>query len=300
MKKQILLALMLFASAGIAQAEDESCCSTCVVVCEPVSCCECKVNSRTFFSVQPLFQIATPEFESVFRDRMHARTDGHGGAIQIVPFGSRSTESNRLASFFTPFCKSSLEVSEQLEDTPDVLAQYFNIRTVNGTFKSKIKFCPTRTEAGVGLSYKQSFYERSNGSSFWFLITAPITYVHTDMGFCEQVIDDGGGVNTNCTINLSGGKLKGTRQVVDCDDCCSTTCCDTEPITASVANMTEAFRQKEWCCGKIDCRCDMTETRLANFDILIGYETVRNDEYYLESFFGITAPTGNRVKGIRA
>jgi hypothetical protein len=63
-----------------------------------------------------------------------------------------------------------------------------------------------------------------------------------------------------------------------------------------VANMTEAFRQASWECGKIDCACDMTETRLAFLELTLGYELLNGEHCNALGYFGVLAPTGNSVQ----
>lgn len=295
MKKQILLALALIASAGITQADGSStCCGPSEVSCQPVECCACTVKSHTFFSVRPLFQVASPEYETLFRDRIHARPEGKGGAIQLVPFGSHSSEPYRIATFFTPVCKSTLKVAELESENPDVLAGYFNIATVSGNFKSFIQFCPSRTETGLGIAYEQCLYEKDDGRCLWLTVTGPITNVHTRMKMIEQVISTGGGKlapDSDPLIGQDGSTCNnGTAS------CCAIV--PPVPVDAPVATMTDAFNQPQWRHGKIDCRCSMERTRLANLDILIGFETIKRDECYAESYFGITIPTGNRVGNV--
>src|SRR5579872_4697457 len=281
MKKQILLALLL-TGAGVAQASSSDPCNVpCTVIPQRDECCACKVSSHTFFSNRPLFQIATPEYETLFRERLLCRKDDRGGVVQAVPFYSKSSnDSSRLATFFTPFCKSTLDVEEQepsFPNTTDLLAQYFNIATINGTFHSKIQFKPRHTEAGVGLSYKQALFTFKDDRDLWILFSGPITNVTNSMGFHEQVLDNGGGVqNQSCGVNLRT---------------------DGDTVDLAVGNMTQAFRQQKWKYGKIDCRCKLSETALANLDIVLGYDLVkRGEECYFEGFFGLSIPTGNHVK----
>lgn len=234
--------------------------------------CDCKVTSHTFFSVRPQYQSASPERVSLFHDPM-MRENGHGGTMQFVLFGGRSTHEKDLARFFTPFCKESLLVLEDpAGGTPDLLAQNFNITTVNGNFESSIKLKPRQSVFGLGFTYRQnlgnwfSCFEDCE-HPWWFEISSPLMRVQNRVDLEETVTNDGGGV---ATIN---GLPE--DQVL-------------------VANMTAAFNQTAWKYGKINDNDKMRKTRLADIEFKVGYEWVNTDCCGIESWIGLHIPTGNR------
>ena len=109
--------------------------------CGPCTSCDCEVSSRSYLSVRPLFQSASPEMTSAFRyDRPHVKDDGCESAVQFVLFGSQSNQEKDLARYFFPFCKTELTVDEavpapnpqdQNQFGPDLLAGHFNIFTLS-------------------------------------------------------------------------------------------------------------------------------------------------------------------------
>lgn len=289
MKKNILLILLLAAAGGSVRADD--CCTPCPSVCSDAPCdrivdvgceeCACKATSHTFFSVRPEWEAGSPERLVMFRrDRMLARDKDSAwkGGLEIALFGGRSTHAGRLANFFTPFCKSVLNVTETDTLTNDILSHHFNIYTNNGNFESNISFAPQRSVVGFGVDYKQAFAEYKDGHYFWWEIAAPIVRVKTSMNLRENVINDGGGINTDFVPPAAFvGEDTGVPQ-------------------GPVANMTEAFAQSLWNCGRIEnCKCD-TITRIADIDLRLGYDIVSHDTCYLESYLGILIPTGNKAK----
>jgi hypothetical protein len=61
--------------------------------------------------------------------------------------------------------------------------------------------------------------------------------------------------------------------------------------------MKEAFKQSEWCYGKIDCKT-RSKTRIAFLELKIGYEWLQHDPYHFESYFGLILPTGNKPNSV--
>jgi len=317
MKKHLVLVLMLVAGmSNFAQADNccpttncstscpKSCnpCDDCCMAC-PKELCECsgKYTSRTFFSIAPVYQKGRPEFESHFRDGIHAREDGIKGALEITPFGGRSTREPRLAAYFAPTRKNVLTVSEDPTDpTADILARNFDI--YNFGFKSKISFNPIHSFAGIGFRYKQSLWTSCSGHNLWVDFSMPVTHVRNSLNFCEDVLNTGTRLvpgetvaYANCTPGIVANRSCGSCCEPSCNDCCIT---GTTVVSSMVNNMTDAFKQEAWHYGRIDCGCE-TKTAVSNFDMRLGYETIWNDTARLESYFGFSAPTGNKVRGVK-
>lgn len=234
--------------------------------------CDFEETSQTFLAIHPHFQSSSPEMVSAFRDdRLHVREDGRHGTIQFALFGSRTTNDEDLARYFFPFGKTELIVDERIEELrpgveADLLALHFNIFTTNSNFSSKISIEPRQSVIGLGLHYRQSFArneEKDRG--FFFSFSTPITRVKNDLNFTEKVIEDGGEPNEAADENV-------------------------------VANMKEAFNQKEWKFGKITTK-SMTKTRLAAIEVKLGYEWLQHDPCHLESYIGVIIPTGNDPEG---
>lgn len=229
---------------------------------------------------------------------MHARQDGIKGALEIVPFGGRSTKEPRLAAYFGPSCKNVFTVNEDpTVANTDLLARNFDITNIG--FSSKISFNPRHSFAGVGFRYKQGLWESCSGHTLFVDFSMPVVHVRNTLNFCEEVLNTGtrfvnGILLAPCTPGTVLNRACGSC----CDDSCNDCCATSTFVTSSVNNMTEAFRQDAWHYGRIDCGCE-TKTAVANFDMRIGYETVQNEHARLESYFGFSAPTGNKVRGVK-
>lgn len=270
--------------------------------------CDCKATSHTFFSDEweLIFGPTAPSRVTLFRDRLHAsnRDSCKGnGAFQAVIFGGKMTKSDRMARYFLPDCKTKLIVREQaspaVPDT-DVLANYLNIYTVNGTFLSEVTFEPHHSIVGAGLEYQHVFYEREDGRALWWDIRLPIVNVKNGIRICENIIDNGGGAGVtpvNPALTTMGVRSR------SCGDDCDTSChapCTVDPTVAlaPVGSVTEAFAQPGWCYGRIDaCSSANKKTRAGDLQISVGYEIIKTDHCFFESYIGGVAPTGNKVKG---
>jgi hypothetical protein len=268
----ITLALASIASSTPLAAKQGTCGDKKHFPCPP-SPCVCKATSKTFFADRPLYQTGSPIIESLFYDRTEAAQDGCGGAVEFALFGSQTTDSTRgnLAAYFMPCCKTQLRVKSNAirdEGLPaDIVAEEFNIITVNDDFESLITFAPQQTIVGLGFTYRQTF-ARCDARQFWFGISTPLTRVKNTMSLCENVINNGGGVLTE-----EGGIE-----------------------TGAVANMTQAFAQPNWTAGRIDCACEVAKTYLADITLELGYEYLRKENLHAESHVGIVIPTGNEVR----
>ncbi len=228
--------------------------------------CECAPGGKSYLATRPHFQSASPEMVSAFRyDFIHSGKDGIGGALQIVPLGSRSTRSSDLARYFMPFCNETVNVHEEDQDYPrnNLLAAHFNIFTKNSDFQSAVTIAPRQTVGGFGIQLRQDFaWNKKNNSGFWFSVSAPLIHVRNELNFCEKIINDGGGVDTDQDAN-------------------------------AVANMTQAFMQSDWKYGKISCDA-LTETKIADIEIKLGMEWLQYDPCHLEGYISFLIPTGTR------
>jgi len=259
----------------------------CTQKCYPSDCiepCECRINSKTFFTLHEPFKTGSPEHDTIFNDRLISKKNGLHGVTQVVAFGGRSTSPETFSTYFAPDCQTSFIVSETEEDDTDILARHFNILTKNkvleltdqsneelATFKSRIYIRPQSSHAGIGLSYKQAFWEYDNGTRrLWFEVTGPLVHIENSMNLSEEVISTGGGPAD--TVNLPDNK-------------------------ALPATMTEAFNQSDFCYGRIDTCRKISETKLAHVDIKVGLFFAKEEMCQLESYLGVTCPTGNCPTG---
>jgi hypothetical protein len=259
------------------------------------------VTSHTFFSARPNFQTAMPERVALFREDLYDECCGFGGGFQMVVYGGRITSrgSENLARFFLPggcttCCLNVQEYnpaveqalpllsgqSEDYDRAKDIEARNFNIVTNaatsralpnEATFASRICFRPEQEKIGVGLAYRQVLTRKADGTAgFWIEGSLPIERIRNRVELRESIASSGGGPDLT-DIGL-----------------------DNSP---HVANMTEAFAQKNWLYGKIDCRCERRKIGIADVELKVGYNTINCPRANFISFAGIIIPAGNRVRG---
>lgn len=282
-KKLLITCFLMLTPMSIAAECNTSCatstqCNTCSIPCDSTGCssCDCIGGGKTYFNVRPLYQSVSPELISDFRnDKMRMAQDGRGGAFDFVVFGGKSTKAHDLGSYFMPFCKKVLTVSEELNDFAnsgaDLLAQHFNIYTQDGTagnggFRSTFTFCARQSAVGLGLHYKQGFLFNCDNTQWWYVdLNMPIMHVKNTMTISENVQSTGGGVD-----EVTG--------------------------TIAVADMTQAFRQSDWCYGKIN-NCPMRKTGLADIELKLGRELWYSEQCFLGAYLGVLIPTGNKAQG---
>lgn len=234
-----------------------------------------EATNKTTLTIHPLFVSQQPELVSGFRnDRNQTRENGWGGAFQAVLFGSRTTDGKDLARYFFPDAHESLVAANDgpvagqagFSVKKDLLAQDFNVFTVNNNFESTISIEPQQSVIGLGLHARQSFWKsHEKGRGLWISFSAPIMHVKNDMNFFENVTNNGGGANEAAN-----------------------------PVV--VANMTEAFQQSDWKFGKIT-ECAMKKTGLGDIEAKVGYEWLQHEPVHMESYFGLIIPTGNKNEG---
>jgi hypothetical protein len=239
--------------------------------CDRYESNEMEATSKSTLTIHPLFVSQQPELISGFRnDRNLTRENGWGGAFQAVLFGSQTSDEDDLAQYFFPDANTSLiAANDGPPEQPgfnvkkDLLAQDFNVFTVDNTFESAICIRPKQTVIGLGLHFRQSVWKsHAYKRGVWFSVSAPIERVKNDMNFFEKVENDGGGVNEAAS-------------------------------DVAVANMREAFQQPDWKYGKIS-DCSMKKTGLGDMELKLGYEWLDHSPTHMESYFGLVIPTGNK------
>ncbi len=241
-------------------------------------------SSKSFFSVQRIFGPTTPECVSIKHDQIRLYEEEKRYSFDATVFGGSTFNEDDLAKYFLPFQKKEIIAGELgskavKEGDVDVIANYFGVLTsnfytvgspVNGTFnnytfQSKVKFAPKQTFAGVTLTYKQHL-SRYLDKGFWFEIVVPIETVTNTIGMTEEITTAGGPDGNNPTIP-----------------------------PGFVPNMTSAFRQSTWRFGKING--PQSATGVADLYFKVGYLTLKEENYFLRSYAGLSFPTGNQVTG---
>lgn len=240
-------------------------------------------TSHTFFSARPWWEKADPLYESLWRNDRMIDADC-GVQTQVAIWGSESTEPQRLARFFMPFGKTTLNVVEFKSSTitpdgaidRDVEARNFNIETVNSqadddldnAFRSRISFCPKQKVVGVGLAFKKALCRYEDGyPKIWFEMAFPILSVRNDMHLTETVLSTGGGPVP--TLGL-----------------------DNAP---RVGNMIQAFRQENWNFGRING--PQRKRGIGDVQLIVGWNYINNEHCHYNAYAGLIAPTGNRPQG---
>lgn len=242
------------------------------------------VFSKTYLAVWPAYQINSPERVSMQHNKMKLYDDQRRHMFDITVFGGKSTDSGAIARYFAPFGKQELKVGELGTDWAqtgdlDVIANYFNIFTdaypvrgnpytdtiSNYTFKSKVTFDPSYEYYGLGLHYRYHF-SCDPEKGFFFDTAIPFMHVTTDMGMSEKIIQTGGPNGDDPNV----------------------------PVDA-VANMTQAFKQKDWAYGRIDGA--RSKLGVSDIQLGIGYTYVKEETHHLSSYTGLVIPTGNKPKG---
>lgn len=246
--------------------------------CHETDSCDFEHSGQTYFAVPPQFQSASPELISSFRPyQSRSIADKKGGALQVVLFGSHSSDNKNLQRYFTPFGKTKLTVSEIIDPSnkSDLHTQHFNIFTKTETFSSTISFEPQESTIGLGSQYRHSFwYNEETNRNWFFSISSSLVRIKNTFDLIEIIHDDGGGADQTADKNV-------------------------------VANMMQAFKQEEWKYGRIGSNetskgctpCPQIKTGLADIDIKLGMEWINNESCHLESYTGLLIPTGNTPTG---
>jgi hypothetical protein len=246
--------------------------------------------SQTFFSIRPAFVDATPERISLNFDRLWARDDGIYGNLEIVPFGSFSTNGHELATYFFPFNKCVLTTGEfgseaVANDSVDVLANYFGVLTrpvnevftgpgglitENLTFQSRITMFPKQSTYGAGFCYRQHVYQEQTHPSrnIWIQAAFPIMAVSNSLNFCETIENEGGGEIPTGFVGSVGDALRGGT----------------------------VFGDKQFYYGKVS-NCARTQTGVGDIQLVVGFEDTSCHNFHRTWFGGIIVPTGNKPNG---
>jgi len=321
MRKHILLTLLLACGLITTSIFADSCCPTtsdsCSVACLSSTCddcevcddcdeCKCSVYGRSFFSVRPQFQSASPEKVSLFRHRDSARKaeDAKGGAVQLTVFGGKSTNKAGMRSYFFPKCAKSLGVKEELDidqvygptEGVDLHPIHFRVVSQNwlasaavnqdadrteltAPFESSITICPRQSVFGLGFTWRQNLSKLMDSDDedkdfqWWLEVSTPLTRVKNRLNFKETIttsMEDAGGVV----------------------DVASITGLDADHIF--YATMEEAVVQPAWQYGKM-CKNLEAKWRLADIEVKLGWEWNSECMCHLEGYAGVLIPTGNKV-----
>lgn len=239
-------------------------------------------TGQTFFWARPQFQDAMPEKVSLFRnDRALARDCGWGGAFQAVIFGGRTTnkDSQRLARYFMFEEKDQLTVAStgvaDVDTTQgvnvDINPLNFNvgyaIDGVPATYQSTLIFKPRQSVVGAGFDYIQ-YFGCGDCPRWWGEVSFPVLRVRNDMRLTE----------TNIVIEAGATLIPGAAPSI------------AAAFTGQFPISGEA--EDVWQFGIINGK--QQKTGVADVEIKVGYEYIRNDCSYLYSYLGVLVPTGTK------
>lgn len=219
------------------------------------------------------------------QDKLNKREEPWGTTVQVIGYGSNSTNADSLARYFMPYNQQCLDVIEYKQsvpssqnDTKRVLkaeARHFNIQTQSTTsaFQSTIRFAPEQNVKGVCFGFKQALWWFENDKPrVWLDLIVPFEKVTNTMGLREVVEDTGGGAVQELGL-------------------------DNAP---RVGNMIEAFRQPSWKYGKIDANHARSTSGVADVECRINWSTKCGEWCRSATWAGFVAPTGTRINAKQA
>lgn len=243
------------------------------------------ISGRTFYQIRPEFQSARPERVGLFRqDRAKEESNRWRSSFQVVPFGGKSTRPKELGKYFM-FCgKSELDVASQASfgvdinanpNLRDVNALHFNIGDqADQQFRSVISFRPRHSFIGGGLQWRQYLGNcPCPDLNLWFEASTAVMHVRNDMRLEEKIITPKN--NRDARQNF----------------CMTEAFCGEKPFFVSASAFNRVVGQG-WKYGKIKGK--QSTTKLSDVELKLGYEWFCDDTTYLEGYFGVVVPVGNK------
>lgn len=216
-------------------------------------------ESHTFLTLRPIFISGSPERETLIRSCVEQNLS----FIQVVPLYGRSNAPDHFGRYFNPAGKSTLFVAEDLamgNNSRDINPSSFNLKTVQGTYKSQLAFTGYHVFSGFGIAWRQQLCD-----SWWLELAAPFLRVENRLCLRERILDDGEGP-------VDGVGL------------------DNSPY---VGTMVQAFKQSNWRYGKIDSKVKLVKEGIGDVEFKIGYQSQAREELRLYGYVGAIFPTGN-------
>lgn len=323
--KRVVLALGLISLGAVGQVVNASCgvsgsccSSSCDSGCDDCKCYGGYFTNKSYFSDKiGAFQSATFLRDALFRiDAADDREDGFGGAIQVVPFGGRTTDhgSKELARWFgynhkgvcgcpIVFAEArnvdiDLSSIDYLVAGADIDVRHFNVRTTTRDFKSSVTFSPRQKFFGVGLDWKQVlFFNDDNTRRWWFEVAAPIVHIENDMRMCETVDSSSGteayvatkGLDDSAYVtSVAAAFSQSSWKYGKILSCATGANCGSSCVTSGSSCAT--------CCTSDSCN-GMKKTRISDIELKLGYNQSLAACSSLDTYLGMVLPTGNKAKG---
>ena len=149
-----------------------------------------------------------------------------------------------------------------------------NTGFTNPVFNSTIAPTLQITQGGAAISYRHQFSDDPTG--FFLKGSTAIQCVRSNWQWNENVVTAAGALPTTPVNWVSKGFPAGD--------------------TTAPANLTQAFAQEAWNYGKVDGSQKIT--RLADIELLVGYEFINEATHHTNAYLGLVIPTGNKAKGV--
>lgn len=231
------------------------------------------VYGHTFLPIRPIFEIARPEYVTMFRDFRDVRKDGHGASFDVAVLGGRTSKTRDMAQYLLPNQHDSIVVGEDVSSyardwATDINAYNVGILThpVDSTdvltplkFESRVKFHPRQSIIGVGFAYHQRLPRH-----LWLEVGGPLVRVVNSLGMKEKIMNAGGG-------NVPEGAFSDFISAMgDCNT--------------------------KRCYGRMTNKC-LKKTRFSHIDARFGYDSYSTAQCLHGWFVGLTIPTGNKPCG---
>ena len=169
------------------------------------------------------------------------------------------------------------------------------------TLADKLTWRPYRESYGIRLDYHQKLDKFLKG--LFFKVSAPIVHVKTSMGWtsscCKPACTDpcSDPCKTSCSTTCTPGKPYCVKEKLQNEDTASngTAYSLGDYLTGCVKNDFADAKQVALCKAKI--HNGVSETGIADIDLILGYNFLYKNEKHFNVNVGLTIPTGNAPDG---
>ena len=144
----------------------------------------------------------------------------------------------------------------------------FTAVAFNSTIAPTLKI----TQGGAAISYRYQFSDDPTG--FFLKGSTAVQCVRSQWNWNENVVTEA--LAGNSATWVAGGFPAGD--------------------TTQPANLTQAFAQEAWNYGQVNGAQKIT--RLADIELLAGYEFINEPTHHTNAYIGLVIPTGNKAKGV--
>ncbi len=276
-----------------------SCCNT-ASSCSTDSCCASTLTAasdvRTVFIPRSVGANTARELvgwqQAVQLHDYAAVGDGcydWNGAAAVALEYSRSFRSNCITNSL--FAGNTLSFAGSLvadRTASELVADNFGL---SQNFRGSLTFSPRITNVIADFEF---FWDISTWlyDGFWFRLHAPVAHTKWELNVCET---NNGSVTP---FSVSSGPVLASGALTQTTSTCYMGGTSTTPVanilTALSGEATFGGLTSAICGGQINNCSSNKKTRLADLDLILGYDFIRCDNYHLGAFLMAVAPTGNR------